>query len=486
MTGLQNSRNAVAAYEGVRPKYLAFASEIERTIKVILDARNIKPSLIESRAKELDSFRKKCDKKNEDGSQRYAEPIREITDLAGVRIITFTLGDIDRVCKLLEQEFSVKERKNLGDERLQAGRFGYQSIHYICGLNNDRVKLTENQVYKELVCEIQVRTALQHVWAQIEHGMQYKAGRSLPRAIEQKFVSLAGLLEIGDRELSSIEREYEQLRDEVKVDLEGELTKEAFDQEGATSDPIFPREEGEDFVEIPEPLSIRSLIADERYEEAISALDDLISKHPKSVTHYLARAKARFLSGDVARAKEDIDAADKLSPGSPYVSQLRQKVIEGSREKVVAIDSRMQNELTTQGNDALLAGKGEEAYLRFSEAQELGASKPFSILNRACACLVANDLEGANQILSGLEIRPGTPMEINILALRAMVSCLLRDPAFADQVTSLRQKVAVKGDYSISMSPLRFVKEGLSTRNVGTEVTEDLKRVYGALETNLT
>ena len=58
----------------------------------------------------------------------------EITDLAGTRIITFTLGDVDRVCAFLEQHFDVREKKDIGEERLDVGRFGYQSIHYLCQL----------------------------------------------------------------------------------------------------------------------------------------------------------------------------------------------------------------------------------------------------------------------------------------------------------------------------------------------------------------
>jgi hypothetical protein len=62
-----------------------------------------------------------------------------------------------------------------------------------------------------LVAEIQVRTILQHAWAEIEHDTRYKAVDVAPTAIARRFVALAGLLEIADREFQALQDSYKPL-----------------------------------------------------------------------------------------------------------------------------------------------------------------------------------------------------------------------------------------------------------------------------------
>jgi putative GTP pyrophosphokinase len=53
--------------------------------------------------------------------------------------------------------------------------------------------------------EIQVRTILQHAWAEIEHDIQYKSSTAIPEEIRRRFMALAGMLEIADREFQAIQ-----------------------------------------------------------------------------------------------------------------------------------------------------------------------------------------------------------------------------------------------------------------------------------------
>jgi ppGpp synthetase/RelA/SpoT-type nucleotidyltranferase len=77
-------------------------------------------------------------------------------------------------------------------------RFGYQSIHYLVQVSEARVALAEYARYRAMIAEIQVRTILQHAWAEIEHDIQYKSSVAMPSVIRRRFMSLAGLLEIAD------------------------------------------------------------------------------------------------------------------------------------------------------------------------------------------------------------------------------------------------------------------------------------------------
>ncbi len=68
-----------------------------------------------------------------------------------------------------------------------------------------RALLPEYERSADSITEIQVRTVLQHAWAEIEHDIQYKSASVIPAEIRRRFMSLAGMLEIADRESQAIQ-----------------------------------------------------------------------------------------------------------------------------------------------------------------------------------------------------------------------------------------------------------------------------------------
>jgi hypothetical protein len=64
-------------------------------------------------------------------------------------------------------------------------------------------------------CEIQVRTILQHAWAEIEHDIVYKSSEDIPFELRRKFASLAGLVEIADREFEALRQDEIKIRKEI-------------------------------------------------------------------------------------------------------------------------------------------------------------------------------------------------------------------------------------------------------------------------------
>lgn len=74
------------------------------------------------------------------------------------------------------------------------------------------------------MAEIQVKTILQHAWAEIEHDIQYKSIETAPTSIKRRFMALAGLLEIADREFQAIQDEDEMIREKARESVQkGEL-----------------------------------------------------------------------------------------------------------------------------------------------------------------------------------------------------------------------------------------------------------------------
>ena len=212
----------------------SLATEIHRVLSDAFQPadRNCKVHKVEFRAKSIESFRVKCKKTIADGSPKYTDPFstdprKGITDLAAVRVILFFPQDLNKVCAFIDEHFDRVEKRDVGEERFAtSGSFGYASIHYLVKLKEEWLKLPQYSKYRDMICEIQVRTILQHAWAEMEHDIQYKSEQSLPVEIRRKFTALAGMLEIADREFQSIQREDERLHSVIRKSLEEQLTLE--------------------------------------------------------------------------------------------------------------------------------------------------------------------------------------------------------------------------------------------------------------------
>ncbi|MDG1582859.1 hypothetical protein [Pseudomonas sp. GOM6] len=185
-------------------RYAAFCSTTTDLIKRLLTSKKIEVHSISGRCKDRASFERKITKKS------HYRNLPDITDLAGIRIITHYSDDVDVIAKLIEKEFEI-DRENSIDKRiiLDPDRFGYLSLHYVASLKSTRSKLQEYSDYDGLKVEIQIRSILQHTWAEIEHDIGYKNEFEVPGPIKRKFSRLSGLLELADQEFISIRKEID-------------------------------------------------------------------------------------------------------------------------------------------------------------------------------------------------------------------------------------------------------------------------------------
>jgi len=196
--------------------------EIEHQLRNILDAEGIIYNAITCRLKDRESLSKKIDRKND----KYSA-LSDLTDIAGVRIITYYIEDVDKVAGIVEREFVV-DRENSIDKRnaLEPDRFGYCSVHYVVEMSHERLKFREYQTFEGLKCEIQIRSVLQHAWAEIEHDLGYKSEIAIPKRIRRNFSRLAGLLEIADKEFQEIRSFLQSYQNEATEKLGSEEFKD--------------------------------------------------------------------------------------------------------------------------------------------------------------------------------------------------------------------------------------------------------------------
>ena len=163
--------------------------------------------IISSRAKSLDSLREKLRRK------QYKNPTKELKDLIGIRIICYYSDTIDEVISKLRQEFEINKKESV-DKRNISGKdsyFGYKSVHLIVRLKKGQALSIDHLPLRESWFEIQIRSILEHAWAEIEHKVVYKSGIKYTNNVTRRFARLAGSLELLDSEFLALRGERDQL-----------------------------------------------------------------------------------------------------------------------------------------------------------------------------------------------------------------------------------------------------------------------------------
>ncbi len=194
-----------------QPVFKRLANKVESFLIEYFEMNSIGYHIVTSRAKTIDSVREKGN------SSKYSDPINQLQDFAGVRVITYVEDEISVIQKVIEENFDIDEKNSSNkSEALGIDKVGYQSVHYIAKLKKDRLRLPEYKQYEGKWFEIQIRTILQHAWAEIEHDRNYKFSGKLPDELSRRFKILAGVLELADKEFNAISNQIDDIS--VSVD----------------------------------------------------------------------------------------------------------------------------------------------------------------------------------------------------------------------------------------------------------------------------
>ncbi len=199
-----------------RHEYIRFTSKLETLVRDLLAAEKIEHHLLESRTKDVASFGSKVAR----SSKTYRDPLSEVTDLCGIRIIAYYQDQADAIGRLIASEFVVDEENSLVHAATGA-EFGYKSAHFIVRLSPERAALREWQGVSTFCAEIQVRTVLQHAWAAISHKLQYKRDEDVPQPLKRKLFRLSALFELADDEFVSLRDASGIVKQEIVNQLTG-------------------------------------------------------------------------------------------------------------------------------------------------------------------------------------------------------------------------------------------------------------------------
>ena len=175
-------------YHKLRPSLEKLAKEAYDLLRTTLREQGIYVTAIEYRVKSEKSLAGKLEMKG----SKY-KTIDDVTDLVGLRVITFYTDEVDKVAAIAKRIFDIDWQESVDKRKHQLNAFGYNSLHYICQLKTGSPRF-----------ELQMRTALQHVWSTIEHDTGYKGDVMIPSEYRRQFSRLAGMLELIDDEFSRL------------------------------------------------------------------------------------------------------------------------------------------------------------------------------------------------------------------------------------------------------------------------------------------
>ncbi|EAJ6150834.1 hypothetical protein BXA08_04175 [Campylobacter lari] len=244
-TSPYDTHETVEIYKKRWDIYESFKDVLEKYLKKLIDQaieegkiKIDKNSInIQTRTKKVESFRGKIER--DDKKTRYQDPLNDITDLVGAKIMLTSLKDENIMYDFLRQELkncideknSIDKTQDIKKER----KFGYLGRHLVISYDDKMLTLIEDKDkyngkdFTNFKAEIQIKTLLQHVWAEVEHKARYKAGEELDNEKKRYFDRLAALIEVADDLFKDLLDETEKINKKAKKRIEKEqnnLTKE--------------------------------------------------------------------------------------------------------------------------------------------------------------------------------------------------------------------------------------------------------------------
>lgn len=211
MISAADIKQDIKLYDKDKDKYHVLGKRVSGYLesKIIETQPSVLPLLhsVGYRIKERKSLERKLHRKR----------ISQIEDICGVRIIFYFKDDMEKFLDFFPSEdYFGTYTKNSFDRKLEeySNKFGYNSIHFTVKVTPQTVfynVLTENEreLLNEFLCEVQIRTILQHAWAETSHDIIYKNKESSGdgtvdidrKKSERLWLAMSATLELLDEQL---------------------------------------------------------------------------------------------------------------------------------------------------------------------------------------------------------------------------------------------------------------------------------------------
>jgi putative GTP pyrophosphokinase len=278
----------------------AFCNRTKGLIEASLQDAGIRYQSVQFRVK----TKKKLKEKYLDSTKNYKR-LSDITDLAGLRIITYYEDEIDRVAEIINREFDVDLKNSVDKRQVEPDRFGYSAVNYVCSHAGKRASDVEYKKFAGVRCEIQITSILRHAWAEIEHEW-YDLKEAYPESVKRRFYRIAALLELAESEFLDIRKQRTNYQRSVAVRVEAKVPNLPIDPVSLKpfieTDPLVNELDKlvasalgrEEPANVPVPDSVaerRSIAANGVGIHTLQELRDALVKHRKVVPEFAHRCQ---------------------------------------------------------------------------------------------------------------------------------------------------------------------------------------------------
>jgi putative GTP pyrophosphokinase len=203
--------DVLAEFDRSKEMLDALLAKTKSLIEVSLQDANIRYQSVQARVKSKNKIEEKYL-----APEKNYQTLKNITDLVGLRIITYYEDDIDRVAEVIRREFHIDSENSVDKRRIEPDRFGCRAANFVCTHLDKRTSDVEYKRFVGVVCEIQITSILGHAWAEIEHEW-YDLKDSYPDEIKREFSRLAALFEIADSKFLEIRKARVQYTRSVSI-----------------------------------------------------------------------------------------------------------------------------------------------------------------------------------------------------------------------------------------------------------------------------
>jgi ppGpp synthetase/RelA/SpoT-type nucleotidyltranferase/chaperonin cofactor prefoldin len=239
--GMAWLKEQIEEFDHKRGSYIAYTVFLDRVLTLARE-KYAPLAIVQTRAKTVSSFAEKAIRKLPQSERlktftskrqwkKHFDPVNEFTDLCGARVITQTQEEAEKICSFIRDNFEIDEA-NSDDKRgeLRTDQFGYLSVHYIVTTPR-RPNLLDVKIDPQirlLKAEVQVRTLLQHAWADISHDSLYKHQFKVPDKWQRDMARLAAVLEAADKEFTQFVDNLHTFAGNYRIYMSKEHIKQEF------------------------------------------------------------------------------------------------------------------------------------------------------------------------------------------------------------------------------------------------------------------
>ncbi len=192
------------------------AQAIRNTIVGRLHDDGLNHHDVQFRVKKAESVAEKLARRDDHGNLKYPGGLECLDDLIGVRVILFVESDIEAVAIALSSQFTCLDDEDKTAMMRKNGGIGYAGRHLTLQIPADGAP-SGCQEFPSYRFEVQIRTVLQHAWAEFEHDIRFKGSNGDNAEISRAFTMASTLIELADQQFVNISDTLKRLQAEGAI-----------------------------------------------------------------------------------------------------------------------------------------------------------------------------------------------------------------------------------------------------------------------------